>query len=58
MLLELTGQRISSTEIILSNNIFPLPNKSDNTGENVRKASGYLDDIKKALVTNIDTVFN
>ena len=32
------------------------PNKSDNPSERVIKASGDLDDIKKALVTTIDTV--
>ena len=34
----------------------PLPKKSDNTSEKVRKISGDLDDIKKAFVTTIDTV--
>ena len=40
-----------------SNTIGPLPNKSDTPSEKVRKASGDMDDIKKALVTTIETVF-
>ena len=39
-----------------SNTIGPLPNKYDNPSDKVRKASEDLDDIKKALVTTIDTV--
>ena len=38
------------------NTIETLPKKYDNPSENFRKASGDLDDIKKALFTNIDTV--
>ena len=39
-----------------SNTIGPLSKKSDNPSKRVRKSSGDLDDMKKALVTNIDTV--
>ena len=39
-----------------SNIIGPLPKESDNPSEKVRKTSGDLDDIKKALVTTTDTV--
>ena len=39
-----------------SNTIVPLPKKYDAPSEKVRKASWYLDDIKKALVTTIETV--
>ena len=39
-----------------SNIIGPLPKKYDTPSEKVRKASRYLDEIKKALVTTIDTV--
>ena len=39
-----------------SNTISPFPKKSDNPSEKVRKASGDLDDRKKALVATIDTV--
>ena len=53
---ELTGWRISSTEIMLSNIIGTLPKEYDNPVEKVRKTSGYLDDTKKALVTTTDTV--
>ena len=35
----------------------PLPNKSDNLSEKVRKTSGDLYETKKALVTTTDTVF-
>ena len=38
------------------NTIRPLPEKSDNPNEKVRKLTWYSDDIKKALVTAIDTV--
>ena len=38
------------------NIIGPLPKKYNTPSEKVRKASGYLDDIKKSLVTTIDTV--
>ena len=42
----------------MSSNISdPLPKKSDNSSEKVRKTSGYLDDTKQALVTNTDTFF-
>ena len=34
----------------------PFPKKYDNPSEKVRKESEYLDDIKKVLVTTIDTV--
>ena len=33
-----------------------MPRKSYATSERVKKASGYLDDIEKPLVTNTDTV--
>ena len=36
-----------------SNTIEPLPEKYDTPSEKVIKASGYLNDIKKALVTTI-----
>ena len=39
-----------------SNIIGPFPNKSYSPSEKVKKASGYLDDIKKPLVTTIETV--
>ena len=39
-----------------SNTIGPSPKKYDTPSEKVRKASGDLYDIKKALVTTIDTV--
>ena len=39
-----------------SNTIVPLPKKSDTLSEIFRKSSGDLDDIKKSLVTTIDTV--
>ena len=39
-----------------SNNIGPLPKKYDNPSEKVRKASGYLNYIKKALVPTIDMI--
>ena len=38
-----------------SNTIVTLPKKYDNPSENFRKASGYLGDTKKVLVTTIDT---
>ena len=56
LILELTGWRRSSTEIMSSNISDPLPKKSDNPSEKVRKASGDLDDTKKLLVTTTDTV--
>ena len=41
----------------MSSNISdPLPNKSDNPSEKVRKTSGDLDDTEKALVPTTDTV--
>ena len=42
---------------MLSNIIIPLPKKSDTSSKTVRKVSGDLDDIKKALVATIGTVF-
>ena len=39
-----------------SNIIGPLPNKSENPSEKVRKTSGDLDHTKKALVFTNDTV--
>ena len=39
-----------------SNTIGPLLKKSDNPSEKVRKASGDLDDSKKALVATIYTI--
>ena len=42
----------------MSSNISdPLPKRSDNPGEKVRKKSGNLDDIKKALVATNDKFF-
>ena len=46
----------SSTEIISSNSIGPLPNLSVNPSEKFIKTSGYLDNTKKALVTTTDKV--
>ena len=41
----------------MSSNISdPLPKKSDNPSEKVRKTSGDLDDTEKALVPTTDTV--
>ena len=57
LLIELTGCRRSSTEIMSSNTIGPLPNEYYNTSEKGRKTSGYLDDTRKAWVTTMDTVF-
>ena len=34
----------------------PLPNKSDNPSEKVRKISGDLDETEKSLVTTTETV--
>ena len=56
LILELTGWRRSSTEIMSSNTIGPLPNEYYNTSEKGRKTSGYLDDTKKSLVTTTDMV--
>ena len=53
MIIELTGCRGSSTKIMPSNTIGPLPKKSDTPSENIRKASGDLDYAKKALVNTI-----
>ena len=39
-----------------SNIIGPLSKESDNPSEKFRKTSGYLDDTKKALILNTDTV--
>ena len=39
-----------------SNIIGPLPKESDTPSERVRKTSGDLDDIKKALVNTTDMV--
>ena len=39
-----------------SNTIGPFPKNYDNQSKKVRKLSGDLDDIKKTLVTTIDTV--
>ena len=39
-----------------SNSIDPLHKESDNPGEKVRKATGDLDDTKKALISTIDTI--
>ena len=47
---------ISSTEIMSSNISDPLPNRSDNPSEKVRKTSGDFDDTKKALVFFTETV--
>ena len=47
---------ISSTEIVSSNTIFPLPKKYDTPSEKVGGGSGYLDDTKHALVNTTDTV--
>ena len=41
----------------MSSNISdPLPNRSDNPSEKVRKTSGDFDDNKKSFVTTTDTV--
>ena len=56
LILDLTGWRISSTKIMSSNIIFPLPKESDNTSEKFRKTSGNLDDIKKTLVFTTEIV--
>ena len=58
LILDLTGWRRSSTEIMSSNIIGPLPKEYDNTSEKVRKTSGDSDDTKKALVTTTITVVN
>ena len=34
-----------------------MPKESDNPIESIRKTSGDIDDTKKSLVTNTDTVF-
>ena len=39
-----------------SNIIGPLSKESDSPSETFRKTSGDLDDTKKALVTNTDTI--
>ena len=41
---------------MFSNTSDPLPKKSDNPSERVRKTSGGLYDTEKALVTTTDTV--
>ena len=56
LIIELTGCRRSSMEIMSSNISDPLPKKSDNPSEKVRKKSGDLYETKKALVTTTDTV--
>ena len=56
MILELTGWKISITEIMSSNSIGILPKKYDYPSEKFRKANGEFDDTKKALVTTIDTI--
>ena len=56
LILELTGWRISRTEIMSSNISEPLPKKYDNPGEKVIKTSGDLDYTKQALVNTTDTV--
>ena len=56
LILGLTGWRRPITEIVSSNISDPLPKKSDNPSEKVRKTSGDLDDTKKALVTTTYTV--
>ena len=48
--------RRSSTEIVSSNIIGPLPNKSENPSEKVKKTSGDLDHTKNSLVFTNDTV--
>ena len=57
LIIDLTGWRRSSTEIMSSNIIGLFPKEYDNPSEKVRKTNGNLDDTKKALVTNTDTVF-
>ena len=52
----MTGWRRSSTEIISSNIIGPLPKESDNPSEKVIKTSGDLDYTKQALFFTTDTV--
>ena len=56
LILELIGRRRSSSEIMSSNISDPLPKKSDNPRERVRKTGGYLDETEKELVTTTDTV--
>ena len=56
LILEFTGWRISSTEIMSSNIIGPLPKESYNPSEKVKITSGDLDDTKNALVTTNETV--
>ena len=57
LILELTGWRMSSNEIMSSNISDLLPKKSDNPNEKVRKTSWYFDETEKALVTTTNTVF-
>ena len=56
LILGLTGWRRPITEIVSSNISDPLPKKSDNPSEKVRKTSGDLDDTEKALVATTYTV--
>ena len=56
LILELTGWRISSTEIMSYNIIFPLHKESDSPSENVRKTSGDSDDTKKSLFFTTEMV--
>ena len=55
MIIELTGWIRSSTESMSSNTIGPLPKKIIIQVNRLEKSSGDMDDIKKALVTTIDT---
>ena len=54
---ELPGRIRPSTEIMSSNIIDPFPKEYDIPGEKAKKTIRYLDDTKKALVTNNDMVF-
>ena len=53
LIIERTGWRRSSTEIISSNISDPLPKKCDNTSEKVRKTSGDLDETEKSATTSL-----
>ena len=50
LILQLTEQRRSSTEILFLNISDPLPKKSDNSSITDRKTSGDLDETENTLV--------
>ena len=54
LILELTGQGRTSTEIMSYNIIWPLTKEYDDPSEKVRKISWYWDDTNKGLVTTTD----